>query len=176
VSIKIRHWHQDDIEMVRLLLWETWKESYSSFIPMDDLSAYFHEHCTSAILLAQCNDKNVCGYIAECDEIIAGYEKTTYNKTENRFYVQQLYVLPVFQNLGLGKKLMKSAAELAKSLGLDKVWVGVMMKNESAVSWYQFMGYEIVETAPFTMGKTTVDHYIGYIPVEKILRSPKTTL
>jgi len=44
-----------------------------------------------------------------------------------------------------------------------------MVKNEPAVSWYKKMGYEVVENAPFTMGKTTVDHYIGFVPFGRIL-------
>jgi ribosomal protein S18 acetylase RimI-like enzyme len=173
VSINIRPWHQDDLEVVRYILWETWKESYSSFIPVDDLLAYFNEHCTSKILLEQYNDTKVTGFVAEYDEVIAGYEKTYYNKNENRLYVHQLYILSVYQNLGLGKKLMKSAAELAQAMGLDKIWLGVMVKNESAVAWYKKMGYEVVENAPFTMGKTTVDHFIGFVPVGRILTGEK---
>ena len=169
MSINIRPWHQDDLEVVRFILWETWKESYSSFIPADDLLDYFNKQCTSKILSEQYNDPKVNGFVAEYDEVIAGYEKTYYNKDENRLYVHQLYILSVYQNLGLGKKLMKSAAELAQSMGLDKIWLGVMVKNEPAVSWYKKMGYEVVENAPFTMGKTTVDHYIGFVPFGRIL-------
>jgi ribosomal protein S18 acetylase RimI-like enzyme len=173
VSITIRPWHQDDLEVVRYILWETWKESYSSFIPVDDLLAYYNEHCTSEILSEQYKDTKVLGFVAEYDEVIAGYEKTFFNEKENRLYVHQLYILSVYQNLGLGKKLMQSAADLAQTMGLDKVWLGVMVKNESAVAWYKKMGYEVVENAPFTMGKTTVDHFIGFVPVGKILNGKK---
>jgi diamine N-acetyltransferase len=169
VSINIRTWHQDDLEIVRYVLWETWKESYSSFIPVDDLLVYFNEHCASKIIAEQYVDAQMIGFIAEYDDVIAGCEKTYYSEKENRLYVQQLYVLSAYQNLGLGRKLMISAAERAQSLGLDKVWLGVMAKNESAVAWYKKMGYEVVENAPFTMGKTTVDHFIGFVPVGRIL-------
>jgi ribosomal protein S18 acetylase RimI-like enzyme len=169
VSVNIRPWRRDDLEVVRYILWETWKDSYSSFIPMDDLQVYFNDHYTSKILAEQFNDTKVIGFVAEYDDVIAGYEKTYYDEKENRLYVHQLYILSVYQNLGLGKKLMKSAAERAKSMGLDKIWLGVMTKNESAVAWYKKMGYEIVENAPFTMGKTTVDHFIGFVPVARIL-------
>ncbi|MCX6121086.1 MAG: GNAT family N-acetyltransferase [Ignavibacteriales bacterium] len=169
MSTKIRPWHQDDLEVVRYLLWETWKESYSSFIPVDDLLVYFNENYTSKKLAEQYNDAKVNSFVAEYDDVIAGYEKTYYNEKENRLYVHQLYVLSVYQNLGLGRKLMRSAAKRAQSLGLDKVWVGVMAKNESAIEWYKKMGYEIVENEPFTMGKTTVDHFIGFVPVGRIL-------
>jgi diamine N-acetyltransferase len=169
LSANIRTWHQDDLEVVRYILWETWKESYSSFIPVDDLLSYFDENYTSKIIAEAYHDTNVTGYVAEYDGVIAGFEKTHYHEKENRLYVQQLYVLSVYRNLGLGRNLMKSAGEQARSMGLDKIWLGVMVKNESAVAWYKKMGYEIVENAPFTMGKTTVDHFIGFIPVGRIL-------
>jgi hypothetical protein len=31
------------------------------------------------------------------------------------------------------------------------------------------MGYKAVRTEPFTMGQSTVDHYIGYVPVDSLL-------
>jgi len=169
VNVHIRTWHQDDLEAVRYILWETWKETYSSFIPMDDMQAYFHEQYTVQKLSDQYHDANVIGFIAEADDILAGYEKTSYSEKEQRLYVHQLYILSVYQNLGIGRKLMNSAAERAISLGLDEVWLGVMHKNISALAWYKKMGYEIVDRAPFTMGNTTVDHFIGYVPVGRIL-------
>ena len=173
MSMSIRHWRQDDFEVVRNILWETWKDSYASFIPVDDLLMYFNEQYTLKKLEEQYNDANVTGFIAEYNEVAAGYEKTYHNEKENRFYVHQLYILPAHQNIGLGKKLMKSAAEVARSMGYDKIWLGVMVKNESAVSWYKKMGYEIVENTPFTMGNTSVDHFIGFVPVGKILKVEK---
>jgi diamine N-acetyltransferase len=169
VSIHVRPWRQDDLEAVRYILRETWKESYSSFIPVDDLLAYFNEQYTSQKLVEQYSDTNVVGFVAEYDDVIAGYEKTYFSEKENRFYVHQLYVLPAYHNLGLGSTLIASAAERAQSMKLDKIWIGVMVKNEPAIAWYKKMGYEVVENAPFTMGKTTVDHFIGFIPVGRIL-------
>jgi diamine N-acetyltransferase len=173
VSINIRPWHQDDLEVVQYILWETWKDSYSSFIPADDLLVYFDDHYTLKKLAEQYNNTQVIGFVAEFDDIIAGYENIYYSEKENRLYVRQLYILSVYQNLGLGKKLMNSAAERAQSMGLDKIWLGVMVKNESAIAWYKKMGYEVVENAPFTMGKTTVDHFIGFVPVGGILTGDK---
>ena len=40
-----------------------------------------------------------------------------------------------------------------------------MVKNAQAVAWYKKMGFTVTETSPFVMGSTTVDHYIGYLPL-----------
>ena len=170
MSITIRPWVRDDLEIIRYLLWETWKDSYSSFIPVDDLTQYFNEHCTLKILSDQFGERNNIGFVAEYDDVIAGYENTFYHELEQRLYVRQLYILPVYQNLGIGRKLITAAAQRAKAVGRDKIWLGVMIKNESAVAWYKHMGYEVVEQTPFTMGHTKVDHYIGFIPIGGILK------
>ncbi|RPI06149.1 MAG: GNAT family N-acetyltransferase [Ignavibacteriae bacterium] len=169
MNVVVRPWHQDSLETVRSILLKSWKESYSNFIPAEDLLAYFNDHVTMEILTEQLHDPGINGYIAECDGHAAGFEKTHYHESEHRFSVLQLYILSSYQNRGLGRLLMKTAAERARSLGSDKVWLGVMVKNTPAVEWYTKMGYEVTEHAPFTMGSTTVDHMIGYVPVGRIL-------
>ena len=69
------------------------------------------------------------------------------------------------QGLGLGHRLMASAEERARELGADRIWLGVMVKNAQAVAWYKKMGFTVTETSPFVMGSTTVDHYIGCLPL-----------
>jgi ribosomal protein S18 acetylase RimI-like enzyme len=76
--------------------------------------------------------------------------------------------MPQYQTKGLGRALMKRAADEAKGFHLDRIWVGVMVENKQAVDWYKTMGYEIVRTEPFTMGASTVDHYIGFIKLDSI--------
>jgi ribosomal protein S18 acetylase RimI-like enzyme len=166
--ITVRPWTAGDLEAVRRILWETWKDAYLPFIPREDLEGYFTEHYSAEKLRDMLNDPDVGGYLAMVHGLPAAMEKTYFNRTEDRLYVHQLYVLPTAQGLGIGRRLMGVAAERARSLGFDKVWLGVMVKNESAVSWYKALGFTVTEQAPFTMGKTTVDHFIGYVPVDRL--------
>jgi ribosomal protein S18 acetylase RimI-like enzyme len=173
VSAIYRRWKQVDLEIVRYLVWETWKETYSKFIPHDDLIAYFEEHYTFEQMKEMFKDRNVTGFIAETDEIIAGFEKLYFDEEKQRLYVHQLYTLPVYQGIGIGTQLLGLAAEHAAAHGFDAVWIGVMVPNEPSVAWYKKFGYEIVETLPFTMGKTVVEHYIGSISVKDILAAQR---
>ena len=171
MKITYRRWQLNDVEHINRILRETWLDAYAHFIPPDDLLSYLDEHYNLDALKKLIEDPNSVGFIAEVSDSAAGYEKTFYNKEEKRLYVHQLYILPQYQGLGLGKQLMKFAAERAKTFDLDRVWLGVMVDNTPALLWYQKMGYQIVEKEPFTMGKTTVDHYIGYVPVDRIVSS-----
>ena len=77
-------------------------------------------------------------------------------------------MIPQYQQKVLGRELMIRAAEEAKGFRLDRVWIGVMVQNQQAYKWYKTMGYEVVRTEPFPMGKSTVDHYIGFVKIESI--------
>ena len=165
MTISIRRWTCHDLPTVQHVLLDTWLDAYGSFIPREDLAGYLHAQYSQAKLEALFADPDVTGLVVETDGVVAGYAKLYHARTEQRFYLHQLYILPSKQGLGLGHRLMSCAEERARELGFDRIWLGVMVKNAQAVAWYQKMGYTVTETAPFVMGSTTVDHYIGYLPL-----------
>ncbi len=172
----IRKWTLEDLPTIQNVLWKTWVDSYSTFIPERDLKSYFGEHYDVEALKELFRNPLVSGYVAEVDGAVVGFMRTTKDWEENQFYVSSIYLLPQFQGKGLGRQLMVKAAEEAFAAKLDKIWVGVMMQNEQAYEWYKKMGYTIVRTEPFRMGNSLVDHYIGYISVEALLPKPSNEL
>jgi diamine N-acetyltransferase len=129
------------------------------------LAGYLHAQYSQAKLEALFEDPDVTGLVAGADGAVIGYAKLYHARAEQRFYVHQLYILPASQGQGLGHRLMACAEERAHELGTDRIRLGVMVKNAQAVAWYKKMGYVVTETAPFVMGSTTVDHYVGYLPL-----------
>ena len=165
MNISLRRWLPTDLPTIQRLLLETWLDAYEAFIPRADLIGYLHSHYSQAKLDTLFADPDVTGLVAELDGLVIGYAKLYHAREEQRFYLHQLYVLPARQGLGLGHRLMAWAEERAHALGADRIWLGVMVKNAQAVAWYQKLGYTVTETSPFVMGSTTVDHYIGYLPL-----------
>jgi ribosomal protein S18 acetylase RimI-like enzyme len=162
MSVAIRQWTTGDLPAVRQVTWDTWLDAYSSFIPESDLRIYFDAHYNLEALTQLFHTPLMNGFVAEVDGSVVGYVKTKFNKEENRFYVSSLYILPKCQGMGLGGKLMAASEELAKALGADATWLGVMTQNTPALDWYKRHGFTFVEEAPFTMGQTTVVHLIGF--------------
>jgi ribosomal protein S18 acetylase RimI-like enzyme len=64
--------------------------------------------------------------------------------------------------MGIGGALMQAAEQKAVEAGIGEIWLGVMVQNTPALEWYRRNGFVFVEEAPFTMGRTTVNHLIGY--------------
>ena len=159
----------NDAENVHQILLRTWLDTYSDFVPREDILGYLGKNYHPDMLRQLLQNPGIVSYVAEVDDILTGYERTLYNDDEKRLYVQQLYILPEYQGLGLGKQLMVLAAERAITFNLDRVWLGVMVSNTSALEWYLKMGYQIVEKEPFNLEKTAVEHYIGFVPIDRIL-------
>jgi ribosomal protein S18 acetylase RimI-like enzyme len=165
MTIPLRRWLRSDLPAVQRLLLDTWLDAYGSFIPREDLAGYLQAHYSQAKLEALFGDPDVTGMVAEVEGVVVGYAKLYHARAEQRFYVHQLYILPGKQGLGLGRRLMACAEERAREVGADRIWLGVMVKNAQAVGWYKKLGFAVTETSPFVMGSTTVDHYIGYLPL-----------
>ena len=157
-----REWTKEDLPSVRTVTWLTWLEAYSKFIPVEDLRAYYDEHYTLQALEQLFRNPSVKGFVAVVDGSVAGYLKTMTDVSEKRFYISSVYVLPDHQGSGIGGRLMTMAIDEARARGVDEVWLGVMTQNLPALEWYRRNGFTFVEERPFTMGRTTVPHLIGY--------------
>ena len=168
MKVLVRRWTLDDLIVIQDVLWKTWVDSYSHFISEEDLKGYFSEHYDLDSLRSLYHNPLADGFVGLEDDKIVGFMRTAREPEENRYYVSSIYVLPQFQGHGIGRALMVRAAEEARGFKLDRLWVGVMVQNTQAGDWYKSMGYEIVRTEPFVMGKSTVDHYIGFIKLESI--------
>ena len=97
--------------------------------PVKTLPDICTQQYSQAKLEALYADPDVTGLVAEVDGAVAGYAKLYHARAEQRFYMHQLYILPSKQGLGLGHRLMARAEELARELGADRIWLGVMVKN-----------------------------------------------
>lgn len=75
------------------------------------------------------------------EEQKAGYYHF-YKNEDGHFEIDDLYILPKFQNQGIGSQVIKACCETVN----DPVMLYVFIKNKRAVSLYERLGFEIVET------------------------------
>lgn len=162
MEIIIRPWLKTDLEDLRRITWLSWLSAYSSFIPETDLKAYFDIYYERGAFSALFIDPSAHGCIAEIDGCAVGYARTHFNRKENRLYLTALYLLPDFQGRGIGKRLMKAVEEHAAERHIEEILVGVMVQNGRALCFYEKAGFQFTREEPFTMGKTTVSHFVGY--------------
>ena len=160
-EIAIRNWTREDFSIVKNILLETWKNTYT-FIPEEDILTHFEKHYSEDRLIEILNDPFSKGIIAEVNSVPAGWLKLFEDLINKKFFVSSLYVLPEYQGFGLGKKLLNESYRIAKEKHFPKVWLGVMKQNVKSLDWYKNLGFVFDEEEPFQMGKTQVMHLIGY--------------
>jgi len=161
-AASIRPWTVEDIPDVRRIGWDTWKATYGAFVPEADLRAYHDEHYSPAALLERFRRPATRGYMGLLESAPAGYMLMSCDAREEKCSVSSIYIDPGCQGHGLGSMLMREAFRVARSSGFDRVWLGVMSQNTPTLNWYRSLGFTFVREEPFTMGRTTVLHYIGY--------------
>ena len=161
LEITIRNWTKEDFSIVKNILLVTWKNTYT-FIPEEDILTHFEKHYSEDRLIEILNDPFSEGIIAEVNSVPAGWLKLFEDHINKKFFVSSLYVLPEYQGVGLGKKLLNESYRIAKEKQFSKVWLGVMKQNVKSLEWYQNLGFIFDEEEPFQMGSTNVMHLIGY--------------
>ncbi len=165
MDITIRPIQNDDLPAVREITWGAWMQAYSRFIPEADLLVYFNQQYSLEALAQLFSSPDVTGFMGLVSGKPAGYIKTSFESSENRFYITSVYVLPDYQGRGLGKMLFAEALWCARHYAVREVWIGVMVANTEALAWYEKLGFQFIREEPFTMGATTVAHRIGYKPL-----------
>lgn len=85
--------------------------------------------------VAETNDRRIIGY--------ATYFFTYYTWVGKCLYMDDLYVKPEFRAVGIGKRLMNSVIDFAKSSGCHKLRCQVANWNIPAVEFYRSFGAAI---------------------------------
>ncbi|MBZ0199255.1 MAG: GNAT family N-acetyltransferase [Ignavibacteriaceae bacterium] len=160
-KILFRPWDKNDFPHVYDILKKSWDSAYSSFVPKDDLDFYLNQNYNLSKLEELYNKHSVFCFVAEVDGKAVGWLKLSISDEEKKNYLSSIYVLPDFQKLKIGQRLMTIAFTKAKENGFPDIWIGVMEKNIPALEWYKKIGFVFVENLPFKMGKTTISHLIG---------------
>ncbi len=158
----VRAWRRSDLPAIQQVAWDTWADAYGAFVPEEDRQDFHDSYYALKKLNNLFDSKIVEGCVALSKDKIVGYSKTYWNEQDNQFFITSLYVLPAYQKLQLGKKMMEFGIEVARGMKLDRVWLGVMVENKPAIEWYLRQGFIFDESKPFVIGKTTIEHLYGY--------------
>lgn len=95
---------------------------------------------------------------------IVGFLSLIVEKKE--MHINDIAVLPAYQNRGIGSKLMQFARVKANELGCSKICLGMVYDNAPLRNWYQEFGFKTVNLVKFEK----VDYTVG--KMEFILSPP----
>lgn len=162
-----REWTLDDTNEIQKVLFNTWLASYADFIPITDIQWYFNNYYSEINFAQLYDDQHSIGFVAEVKGHIVGYARMKINHDHQRCYLESLYVLPEFQGKGIGTELLAIVEKKALEHSFHQIWLGVMEQNTPSLEWYKKLGFNFVEQSPFQMGRTTVNHFVGYREIKE---------
>ncbi len=97
------------------------------------------------------DDQFVIGALAESEQLVGiiGLIRENRVKSRHKAVITGMYVLPEFRTLGIGRKLMTTLLEEARSLpGLARLSIFVVGGNHAAKNLYEHYGFEVYGIEP----------------------------
>ena len=105
------------------------------------------------------------GLVIEVNSELVGFI-ITFKKNEKLFIIS-LYILPRYQNYGLGSRLLK---EILRNTH-DDLWLEVAIYNQKAINFYRKFGFKLVPNSQFNYKLTESKN----IPVILMMRKQGVT-
>ncbi|WP_129692449.1 GNAT family N-acetyltransferase [Gottfriedia acidiceleris] len=136
----IREMICSDIKSVRLIASDTWRVTYSTFIPEEIQAqvlkdAYSNEEMDHRF-------KSSLNLIAEKNEEIFGYAFFSGNLSDKDIFLESLYIHPDHQGKGIGKQLMLTGLARFKEPTTLSLTV---YKGNPNISFYEKEGFKIIK-------------------------------
>ena len=157
--MKIRKINIDDLETLRNLSIQTFKETFEEVNTEEDMQKYLDENLSIEKLKTELEYVNSEFYFVESNDEILGYLKLNFKDAqtekveENYFEIERIYVLKAFLGQKLGQILFDKAIEIGREKNLEYVWLGVWEENKRAIRFYEKNGFEIFGKHDFVLGE-----------------------
>ncbi|KKK34755.1 GNAT family acetyltransferase [Salinicoccus sediminis] len=147
-----------DLHELQKISRETFDETFKDQNTSENMNAYLDQAFTEEKLISELNNQSSLFFFIRHGGHNAGYLKVntgdaqTESMGHDALEVERIYVSRTFQKLGLGKKLLDKAFEIAYSSDRDKIWLGVWEHNAKALAFYKRRGFVQTGAHSFFMG------------------------
>jgi ribosomal protein S18 acetylase RimI-like enzyme len=147
-----------DLESLTNLASVTFYEAFAAANTKSDMDIYMGASFTPEKIAEELNHPESEFYFASIDDIHIGYLKVNFGlaqselKQTSGMEIERIYVLQSYQNMKVGQLLFEYAMEIAKSVKLNYVWLGVWEKNPRAISFYERNGFMAFGKHDFMLG------------------------
>lgn len=137
---------------------KTFIDSFAHLNTKENMEAYLAHHLTEQKLSEELDQPGSAFYFAENNGEPIGYIKIntgaaqTELREEQGLEIERIYVIKEYQGQKIGQLLFNKALELAKKANRLYIWLGVWNKNESAIQFYQKIGFVAFDSHSFKLG------------------------
>ncbi|RAP77312.1 GNAT family N-acetyltransferase [Paenibacillus montanisoli] len=158
MTITIKKCKFDDLSSLQEIGVETFNETFKNQNSPETMKAYLERAFSLKQLEKELSTISSEFYFIYSNEEIAGYLKVNTNDAQSEkmgndsLEIERIYIKKRFHKQGLGKYLLNKALDIANERNKEKIWLGVWEKNESAIAFYEKMGFVQTGAHSFYMG------------------------
>lgn len=148
LSIDIRRARVDDAAGIAAVHDTAWRNAYRGILPGLDLERMVERR--GPTWWAKAIRRHVVVLVLEVDGRIVGYATVGPSRMRTLPYkgeIYEIYLLPEYQGVGLGRRLFLSARRVLADLKFNGLAVRALRANDSALGFYRRLGgHTVVET------------------------------
>jgi ribosomal protein S18 acetylase RimI-like enzyme len=149
-----------DLIKLQTISRSTFKQTFDEHNNSEDMETYLNASFSAEKLSAELNNKNSKFYFAINNEVneVVGYLKVNTGDAQsekmdlNAFEIERIYVDKAYFGKKVGQLLFNKAIEIAKSIKVSYVWLGVWEENHRALAFYTKNGFIAFDKHIFKLG------------------------
>lgn len=172
MTIHLKKCTLEDSLNLQEISYETFNETFKHQNSPENMHAYLENAFNLKQLEQELSNVASDFFFVIFNNEVAGYMKINTNDAqsekmgEESLEIERIYIKKEFQKHGLGKHLLNKAMEIALAHNKQKIWLGVWEKNESAIAFYEKMGFVQTGAHSFYMGD---EEQIDFIMTKTLL-------
>ncbi|MFV8815695.1 GNAT family N-acetyltransferase [Aerococcus urinaeequi] len=146
-----------DVDELRAVSIETYTDTFGEFNSDENMRIYLEDAYNRDKLLAELAETNSQFFFMKENNETVGYLKLNLGDAQTEYIgdnlleVERIYVRTAFLRNGYGTKLIQTAEEIARELGVNGMWLGVWEHNQRALNFYSKMGFRHISQHSFFM-------------------------
>ncbi len=140
-----------DIPLIRELCFQVWPHTYRNIITQEQIDFMLDLMYSTSALEFQMKTENCNFVLIYENQLPIGF--ASFSEIEPTIWkLHRLYILQNQQGKGVGKFLVTDIIEEIENLKATSIQLQVHRKNDAQL-FYQKLGFEIIKTADFDIGK-----------------------
>lgn len=146
-----------DVDELRAVSIETYTDTFGEFNSDENMRIYLEDAYNREKLTAELAETNSQFFFMKENNETVGYLKLNLGNAQTEYIgdnlleVERIYVRTAFLRNGYGTKLIQTAEEIARELGVKGMWLGVWEHNQRALNFYSKMGFRHISQHSFFM-------------------------
>ena len=163
---QIRKAGANNINLIANLSRRTFYDSFHEQNTADDMAMFLEKNFNDHAIATEVEDPENIFLIIGDDNLPLGYAKLSfknkqYDSTEFKYLeISRIYCIKEAIGKGVGKALMLECIEIATSLSMNCIWLGVWEHNARAIEFYKKFGFTKFDEHVFVLGTDSQNDWL----------------